>query len=50
MSAPDLPDLEDDGYKLCPQHGDTLRYAADQGDGEEHLECSAPGCGYQVAP
>jgi hypothetical protein len=38
----------DDGYKLCPDHGDTLQYAADQGDDEEHLECKV--CDYQVAP
>ena len=35
----------------CPDHGDTLRYHPDQGDEwewKEHLECSVPGCEYEV--
>jgi hypothetical protein len=39
---------EDD---MCPTHGDTLRYAEDQGgeyETREHLECSEFGCDYEV--
>lgn len=35
----------------CPDHGATLQYAEDQGDEwerREHLECSVPGCAYEV--
>ena len=35
----------------CPAHGPVLEYHPDQG-GEyelrEHLQCSVPGCGYEV--
>lgn len=35
----------------CPEHGKTLQYAASQGseyEMREHLECSVPGCDYEV--
>ena len=35
----------------CPDHGDSLRYAEDQGDEyetREHLECCEPGCKFEV--
>jgi hypothetical protein len=41
----------DDDYELCPDHGDTLSHADDQGDEyetREHLECSVAGCGYDA--
>ncbi len=38
----------------CPDHGNTLQYHEDQGgewgelEWREHLECSVPGCEYEV--
>lgn len=43
--------ITEDGTYLCPEHGNTLGYAEDQGDEytiHEHLECTADGCTYDV--